>query len=417
MTEGGTRSFAVRVALFYGALFIVYGMHVPFFPVWLDWRGLSAGEISIVMALPFFLRLVVTPVGALYADRHAAHRRLLIRLGWISLAIVLALSQVTGFFPILLLAVPLIICNSTIMPLIETIAVAGMRLRGLDYGRMRLWGSLTFIAASFAGGIAVSHFGGGAGIWLIAIGCAATAVAAHLLPTGKLHVAQHASATPFWQVAEPLGLLRHPVFYTFLIAAGCVQAAHGTFLTFGTLIWQKQGLSGTWIGTLWAIGVLAEVAIFAISGRIVRYVGAARLLMIGAVCSIARWLIMGFHPSLEVLIPIQLLHGITYGGSHIGAIHFIHDAIPRHISGSAQALYATMASGLAMGVAMLVAGALFSAGGEAAYFAMVLIALISLLAALRLTQIWDGSELNIANAAADPAAVPVSPTGPDPTVR
>ena len=34
------REFAVPVALFYGALFVVYGMYVPFMPVWLDWRGL-----------------------------------------------------------------------------------------------------------------------------------------------------------------------------------------------------------------------------------------------------------------------------------------------------------------------------------------------------------------------------------------
>ena len=38
------RSFALLVALFYGALFVVYGTHIPFMPVWLDWRGLSPIE-------------------------------------------------------------------------------------------------------------------------------------------------------------------------------------------------------------------------------------------------------------------------------------------------------------------------------------------------------------------------------------
>ena len=54
---------------------------------------------------------------------------------------------------------------------------------------------------------------------------------------------------------------------------------------------------------------------------------------------------------VAVLVPLQVLHGITYGASHIGAIHFIHDAIPRDKSGSAQALYATVACGIAMGCA------------------------------------------------------------------
>ena len=80
------RSFALLVALFYGALFVVYGTHIPFMPVWLDWRGLSPGEISIVVAAPLFLRLLVTPVIAMAADHNGAHRRYLIILAWLSLA-------------------------------------------------------------------------------------------------------------------------------------------------------------------------------------------------------------------------------------------------------------------------------------------------------------------------------------------
>ena len=38
------------------------------------------------------------------------------------------------------------------MPLTETIAVAGVKADGLDYGRMRLWGSLAFIGVGFLGG-------------------------------------------------------------------------------------------------------------------------------------------------------------------------------------------------------------------------------------------------------------------------
>src|SRR6185312_8123790 len=115
-----------------------------------------------------------TPGIAVAADRDGGHRRYLILFAWIALASVLALATVRTFWLVLLFAVPLMVCYSTLMPLIETIAVQGMRSRGLDYGRMRLWGSLTFVAASFLGGIAIAHFGGGAGVWLVAIGCVAT---------------------------------------------------------------------------------------------------------------------------------------------------------------------------------------------------------------------------------------------------
>ncbi len=396
MTEGSAaaRTFGFKLALFYGALFVIYGMHVPFTPVWLDWRGLTAGEISTVMAAPFFLRLLVTPAVALAADRAGTHRTSLIVLAWMSLGLVLLLSQAASFWPILLLIVPLIICNSTIMPLTETVAVKGVRDAGLDYGRMRLWGSLTFVAASFAGGFAIDHYGAGAGIWLVALGCAVTVIAAHFLPRISTKPAHGAHAgRPLWHVTEPRLLLASKPFIAFLLAAGLVQAAHATLLTFGTLIWQKQGLSAGLCGVLWAIAVFAEVALFAFSGKLIARFGATQLLILGAASSVLRWAVMAFDPPLSVLVPLQILHAFTYGGAHIGAIHFIHQAVPVGMQGSAQALYATIASGLAMGFATIIAGGLYAGYGGGSYWAMAAISLVALAAAIVLHRIWDRKTL------------------------
>ena len=393
------RSFALLVALFYGALFVVYGTHIPFMPVWLDWRGLSPGEISIVVAAPLFLRLLVTPVIAMAADHNGAHRRYLIILAWLSLAFVLALAASVSFLTILFFATLLMLCNSTIMPLIETIAVNGMRQRGLDYGRMRLWGSLTFVAASFAGGVVVSAFGGGAGVWLVAFGCALTVAAGHILPEEERFEAAIEPSLPLWRGAALRDLLAQREFRFFLVAAGLVMSAHATFFTFGILIWQKQGLSATWCGSLWAIGVFAEVLLFSVSGRVVQRLGAARLIALGAAASIVRWLAMAFDPPLAVLLPLQLLHGVTYGASHIGAIHFIHDTVAREKQGTAQALYATMASGVAMGCSTLIAGWIYASGGSLSYLAMVVISVISLAAGLWLVKARNGAVFAAADSA------------------
>lgn len=393
MTNGKSvgRSFAVPVALFYGALFVVYGTHIPFMPVWLDWRGLSPGEISIIVAAPLFLRLLVTPVIAMAADRDGTHRRYLVVLAWLSLAFVLALAASVSFWTILLFATLLMLCNSTIMPLIETIAVNGMRQRGLDYGRMRLWGSLTFVGASFAGGVVISAFGGGAGVWLVAFGCGLTVAAGHFLPEEERFEAVIEPALPLWRGAALRDLLAQREFRFFLVAAGLVMSAHAAFFTFGILIWQKQGLSATWCGSLWAIGVFAEVLLFSVSGRVVRRIGAARLIALGAAASIIRWLAMAFDPPLAVLLPLQLLHGVTYGASHIGAIHFIHETVAREKQGTAQALYATMASGVAMGCSTLIAGWIYASGGSLSYLAMVVISIISLSAGLWLVKARNGA--------------------------
>ncbi|WP_164055897.1 MFS transporter, partial [Serratia marcescens] len=57
-----SKLFATRLALFYAALFVGFGLHQPFFPVWLRAKGLADGEIGIVLASALMIRLVATPV-------------------------------------------------------------------------------------------------------------------------------------------------------------------------------------------------------------------------------------------------------------------------------------------------------------------------------------------------------------------
>lgn len=388
------RALSVRIAVFYGALFVTLGTHVPFMPVWLASRGLGTGEISAILAAPFFLRVLITPALALSADRRDAHRLYMIALAWIALLSVLALSQAGGFWTVLMLVAPLVIANSSMMPLAETVAVRGVREAGLDYGRIRLWGSLTFIAASFLGGVLIDRFGAGQGVWLVAFGCVLTVTAAHLLPRlpAQKHVqAGDATQAPLWHVREPRLLLTSKAFIAFLIAAGGAQAAHATMLTYGTLIWQGQGLSAGFGGALWAVAVLAEVALFAVSAPLLARYGAANFLIAGAAVSVVRWLVMAFDPPLGLLLPLQVLHALTYAGTHIGAIYFIAGAVPPSMQGSAQALYATVASGVAMGLATLASGALLTDFGSGlAYAAMAGIAMIALGAALLLKRNWQG---------------------------
>lgn len=393
------RSFAMRVALFYGALFVFYGMHTPFLPVWLNWRGLSAGEISTVIAAPLFLRVFVSPVVAMAADRSGTHRRYLLMLAWSTIVLVLALAASSSFWPVLLFAIGLMLCNSTIMPLIETIAVAGVRHRGLDYGRMRLWGSLSFVAANFIGGLVIFAFGGGAGIWLIALGCVLTVVAGQFLPPDERFEDAIKPALPLWRSSALSDLLSQKQFCLFLVAAGFVMAAHATFFTFGILIWEKQGLSAAWCGTLWAVGVFAEVMLFSVSGRAVARIGSLRLIALAAVASIVRWAGMAFEPGLAILIPLQLLHGATYGACHVGAIHFIHESVARDKQGTAQSLYATMAAGVALGAATLIAGWIYVGAGSLSYLGMVAISTVALGAALWLLRDRGGSTIT----AVDPA--------------
>lgn len=402
--------YGMRVSVFFAALFLIYGVHLPYLPLWLEWRGLSPGEIAVVTSAPYFLRLIATPSLAYVADRQSIHARMTTWLAWLALAATLILSQMVGFWPILVLALILAIAVFTIMPLTETIAIAGVR-QGLDYGQMRLWGSLSFIAASFAGGAAIDWAGRGVGIWLIVAGTLATVAAAYVLPEARAETSRYRRSTARAAAGalEPppspvpprrgidratvLRLAGNRVFLIFLLGIGTVQAAHAMFYTFGAIHWRAGGLTSAWIGTLWAIGVLTEVSLFAVSGRVVARLGPALLMLIGATAAVVRWAAMSTDPGLYWLVPLQVLHGLTYGASHLGAIHFINRAVPETAGGTAQALYATLASGVLQGAATLLSGTLYERYGGSAYLAMAMLACVGLAAVVVLARHWDGRPL------------------------
>ena len=107
-------------------------------------------------------------------------RLVLIVLAWGAFASFLLLLVSQGFLAILCIAMLAALFWTSIMPLTEAVTMDGVRRAGFDYGRIRLWGSLTFIAASFAGGLVLDIWQAPAALWLL-IGAAAGVVLALLL--------------------------------------------------------------------------------------------------------------------------------------------------------------------------------------------------------------------------------------------
>lgn len=396
------RGFALRLAIFYGALFLLLGAYLPYFPVWLDGRGLTAAQIAIVLATPAVARILFTPLVGFAADRGGDRRRVLRLLGWGSVLACAALVFADTFPAILVIATLFALCWTTVMPLTETLAMAGVRAAGLDYGRMRLWGSLAFVAASTGGGLAVEAWGGEAALGLIGVGAGAIAISAYWLPqpSGRGFL-KAATAIPRLRIGDAVNLVRSPLFLLFLLAAGTVQAAHAVYYAFGTLHWQAQGISGGVIGLLWTAGVMAEVLLFTISRRAVTAVGPAGLIAIAGLAALLRWSLTAMDPPLWLLFLAQGLHGATFGAAHLGAVHFISEAVPEDYAATAQGLYASVTAGLMMGAATLAAGPLYAMLGAAAYLAMAAMGVVSALGAAVLMRHWRGGPL-MARAAHQP---------------
>lgn len=206
----------------YAAVFLVGGYYLPYLPVWLHWRDLTADRIAVLLVTPPFARIVFTPAISFAADRAGGRRPMLIGLAWSSLGSFLLLSAAQGFWQMLLASLLLAASWTTILPLVETVAVSGIRRGTLDYGKVRLWGSLSFIVASLGSGLVIGRFGFQTILPLLVGGAALMVVGAHLVPRTLAGASHLPSPLRRLSLSDAFKLLHAPPFLLFLLAASLV---------------------------------------------------------------------------------------------------------------------------------------------------------------------------------------------------
>ena len=360
--------FGLRLAALFACLFFAIGIQFPFFPLWLKTRGLDAEAIGIVLAVPIVVRIVAVPVLSRAVDR-AGNLRAGLMLTSFGAAIGFAIvGMAYGFGPILIAVAIASLAAAPTVSLADAYALRGLALRHRAYGPLRLWGSIAFIAANLGTGLLLGTLAPGGLIWLIVAAFSILGLSTLFVPRLDSAPLAPAGETPpsaaghLWQSSQ---------FLAIAVAASLIQASHALYYGFSTVDWTTKGLSSTTIGVLWALGVVAEIVLFACSGRLA--LSPFALVGLGAASAVIRWLAMIFDPALPMLAVVQCLHGLFFGATHLGAIQFVARLAGDRKAAAAQGDFATL---LAIGNAAATgaSGLLYGTLGDYGYAVMAAMA-------------------------------------------
>ena len=359
---------ALRLAAFYAAFCGVIGIIQPFWPLWLASRRLDAAEIGVVLAIGVGTKVIGLPVAAHLADRSGERRRPMCWLAALSV-LTFALFALAGtFWPIVLVSLLFFSLWPPVMSLGESLTLMAGQQDGFEYGRVRLWGSLTYIAAALAAGAALARVPADTVYWMILGGVALTAILCFGVPDLK--------APPSRVHRLPItALLQQRDVVLLLAACGLIQGSHAVYYAFATLHWQAAGYSEVVIGGLWALGVLCEVVLFACAAAAVRRCGAGGLIVLAGLACGVRWIGTGLTLSLPALVLLQALHALSFGAAHLGAMHWIGRHVDPSLSATAQSLYSAIVFGLFLGGLLYAAGLLYARFGGNAFLPMAAIGL------------------------------------------
>ena len=340
----GSPALPARLGAFYFVFFAYVAAYVAYFPLYLAGRGLDAREIAFILALPSVARIFAPAAWGWLADRTGARGGIVT----VACASMAACFAALPFFDALGIAVLIGITgivSAGALPLVETIAI-GMPDGPRRYGPIRLWGSVGFVAVVFGGGIWLDYFAAATVSPALALFALASVVAAATLPGGERH-----------SVGARLRLEVSPAARSVLAAGFCMAVAHGALYAFFTLHLQGEGYSGTAIGALWTLGVLAEIAVFYYLPGLLRRFSLTTLLVFSFACAVVRFLVIAWASgALILLVGAQLLHAATFGTFHAASIAVVQRLFPAAAHARGQALFSSVAYGAGGACGALAAG-------------------------------------------------------------
>jgi len=330
----------------FGSFFFLYfayvGLVSPYASLFFVDQGFNVIQISVLMSMLQITR-IIGPFSWGWLSDYLSNRIGIIRfcacLASLTFLAIFYLHSYIAFFVWMFILHTIL---SSLMPLGESATVHALfKDNSFDkrYGRLRLWGSLGFIAmVLFAGelfqrkSIALYPIVGAVVLLLLAI------------VTFRLHepkVQRHKMVK-----GELLSVLLNPDVRWFLLSGFFMIFAHAALYVFYSLYLSKLGYNKFQIGLFWALGVSAEVIFFYFQSKVLSRLQPEIVLQASFGVGVLRFILIAFFPLTWVLILAQVMHAGTFAAHHSAATKLLQRWFTGPLQARGQALMATVSYGL-----------------------------------------------------------------------
>jgi PPP family 3-phenylpropionic acid transporter len=334
---------ATRLRLFYLLYYGNVGTLLPYFAAYLRGLGFSGEQIGIVQMLPSLLAPAVAIGWATFADHRATPLRALrLASGWAAAAVLLlpfARSPWQVGAVVLLMALG----DRAVVPLADSLTLEWCRQNpGVAYARIRLFGSVGFVALSLLVGRALTVRGDRPAD-LVVPAVVALSVLGYALVVRGMPAPARASPRP--GARDMLGLARDRRLHLLLAAAALHWASCAPFHLFFGVFVRDLGLPADVTGLGMALGVLAEIGALLVFPRLEARVPLRGLFAVAFLGSALRWALLAGATGAGAIAALQLLHGLTFGLFWGCAMKALAELVPAPLRATGQAAFTAVVFG------------------------------------------------------------------------
>jgi PPP family 3-phenylpropionic acid transporter len=328
------------LAVFFFAYFAFMGLFSPFFGLYLDHVGQTALQIGILTSLPQVLRIVGPPFWGQLATRSGAPVQLLRGLTLAALLASFPLWVSTTFWTLAVWVVVMQLFISGVVPVADTVTIRAVAGDFTRYGRVRVWGSIGFVFMVVGAGWAFERYGLAAFMSVLTVTLLCTALATLRIPLTLQAPAQTAITSDSRPISGAgRGLFLASVFLMIL--------AHASLYGFFSLYLSRLGYSGTVIGVVWAIGVVAEILFFYWQGPVFARHGLRLIMTATFVLGALRFMgVAALADVFWILLLLQVLHAFSFAAHHSASMAALQRWYPGNRLARGQGIYTSVGYGV-----------------------------------------------------------------------
>ncbi len=339
-----------RLSGFYFLFFVTVGIYMPYWSLYLRSINFNAEQIGILSAIVVGTKIFSTYCWGWVVD-HTGQRMRIIQLASLFSALTfVAALFVKDFWALVFIMFLFSIFWSASLPQVEAATLSHLGESSHTYTVIRLWGSVGFIIIVWSLGIVFESLS----ISYVPLILLISMVLVWVLTLSIPEIPPEHHDDPTESLKE---ILRKPSVIALLLVCFLMLASHGPYYTFYSIYLEDHGYSRSFIGQMWALGVIAEVVLFLFMHRLIAVFGLRKLLMLSLLSAGVRWLLIAFFvDNLVILCFAQLLHAATFGICHAVAIQYIHKYFTGKLQGRGQGLYSSVSFGAGFAIGSLLTG-------------------------------------------------------------
>ena len=368
--------------------FAVNGVFLPFWILYLTGvKNLTVLEASSVFSMLYLARFL----GGIFLSPYLLKRyniSLSLKISVIA-GILLALSYGITNNKIILTLITFMfgLVYYTVAPFIESLASLFLKEEGIDYGKARTWGSVSFTLVGIAAGGIIGYVGSIA-LYYILIILLVLYVVFMFLPQPKLVRTLTVNKSDnnntgklySWVLKDKNAILLILVIFLY-------QLSHTAYNNYNALYLESMNISAKWMsGLILNISVIAEILFFIFSKKIIGKIKPTQLLVFCGIGAIIRWLMLAIFHNIYVFVVMQTFHAITFAVGHIAFILILNNRFNTEKIIDMQILYTAICYQLSMTIGLYIMGAIWDINSSLVFYVSAGIALVGTIFATRITE-------------------------------